>query len=107
MAFGSDGNGKGQEPGRGFDGGRVRGADDQGRNTMVNGGSAEGRSNFNPTGRYNPGHERGRSYSGHTEAIGTLIHASMDLPDVELVSVELASKELDSLLHMGLVLMYR
>jgi hypothetical protein len=63
MAFDDDGNRKGQEPERGSDGGR--GADDQGRNTVVNGVSAEGRSNFNQASRYNPGHERGRSYGGY------------------------------------------
>jgi hypothetical protein len=65
MAFGGDGSGKGQEPGRGTDGGQGHGADDKDRNTVVNGGSAEGRGNFNLAGRYNPGHERDRSYGGY------------------------------------------
>jgi hypothetical protein len=32
---------------------------------MATGGSSKGRGNFNPAGRYNPGHERGRSYGGY------------------------------------------
>jgi hypothetical protein len=51
--------------GWGTDGDQAWRADDHGRNLTVNGGNEAGRGNINQTGRNNPGHERGRSYSGY------------------------------------------
>jgi hypothetical protein len=51
--------------GWGTDGDQAWRADDHGRNLTVNGGNEAGRGNINQAGRNNPGHERGRSYSGY------------------------------------------
>jgi hypothetical protein len=63
MAYGGD-NGKRQEAGRDVEG-QGRGANDKDKHATANGGSTEGRGTSIPAGRYNPGHERGRSYGGY------------------------------------------
>jgi hypothetical protein len=65
MAFDGDGNRKRQKPGRGSDGSRAQGANDQDRNPMANDRSGDGRSNINSAGRYHSGRERGRAYGGY------------------------------------------